>query len=373
MAKKKPKKSEVVILAKGTKHASLYERTVQGEVLSAAEIRELERYEDELPAVPAELPVHRAPKRGRKVSLVEVRALGLRSESLTEAAAAFSGPGDLEDLVQSRDSVRAAWDRGRVLRDVRRLGGTTVTVTQAGKQLGMTGPEFRKLLDSDKEVRDLWDQERQTLFVRTADTMVDQAAEGKPYAIRYVENFLRGEHAPTAGFDYEHVPMKVMEEITGKVRQTIYAWTRDAGLPRNADCTYNLAEFFAWFEKSLKAQTKTGPKVDPLRAANAEAARIKNRVTLGELLERRAVENGLVARMQNFLGGIDNHIGPTTAACVGRDAETIEAEIRAFCMKLREALTEIPNELRLDAGTAAEFERFLGRLEAPQEEGDDDA
>ena len=66
-----------------------------------------------------------APKRRHRVSLAEVKALGLNSDSLTEAAAQFSGPGELETLITKRSKVKAAWERGRMLRTIRALAATT--------------------------------------------------------------------------------------------------------------------------------------------------------------------------------------------------------------------------------------------------------
>jgi hypothetical protein len=112
------------------------------------------------------------------------------------------------------------------------------------------------LMDSNEEIRDVWDQQRRRLRMDMAQAMVIQAKQGQPKAVRYVENFLRSEQAPV-GFDYRHVPMPVMAEITGKARQTLYAWTCNHGCPRNADTTYDLIEFFQWY--SAWQQSKVLP------------------------------------------------------------------------------------------------------------------
>lgn len=371
MTEKKAKKSEVLVLAERQRHALLVERVAAGKTLTHAEVRELTEYESQVPETPRPVAPNEVRRRRSKVSLPEVRALGLNCDNLTEAAAAFSGPGDLQELIESRDNVRAAWERGRLLRSVRQLGRTTISVPQAGKELGMTGLAFRQLLDEDREVRDLWDQQRRRLRVKMADAMVTQAEAGRPNALRYVENFLRSEKTPT-GFDYEHVPISVMTDITGKTRQTLYAWTREAGLPRNPDCTYNLAQFVRWFEGACKAQAKTKSREDRLRTVHAKLKELDYQKERNALLDRRAVEKGLVARVQNFLAAVDNHVGPTASACVDQPVEAIEARIRQFCQRLRAALCEIPSELRLPAETAAEFERFLGRLEPPPD-GEEEA
>jgi len=352
-------------IAQKQRHAYLLGKVRQNQPLSRAEVEELKRYEmarKKTKKKPRTPPADG--KRRRTVSLAEVRHLGLECENLTEAAVLFSGPGDLVALIAKRDNVRAAWERGRLLRKVSQLAATTVTVSAAAKEMGVTGPELRQLLDTDTEVADLWNENRRQLRMKLNAVMVEQAGAGKPNAMRYVENFLRSEKSPT-GFDYEHVPIKVMEAITGKVRQTLAAWTRDAGLPRNPDCTYNLSEFVRWFEAATKAQAKSGKREDRLRVANAAMKELDYRKAQAHVLDRQAVENGLVARVQNLLAYVENHLPATAADCEGKAAAAIEQRLRRFVEGLREQMTEVPTELRLDEATAAEFKAFLGRLETP--------
>jgi hypothetical protein len=160
-------------------------------------------------------------------------------------------------ILKDHPPLHAACKRGRLLRKFKDLAATTVSVTQAAKELGMTGMELRALLDSDEEIRDVWDQQRRRLRMDMVQAMVIQAKQGQPKAVRYVENFLRSEQAPV-GFDYRHVPMPVLAEIIGKTRQTLYAWTCNHGCPRNADTTYDLVEFFQWFNRWQQNKAPAG-------------------------------------------------------------------------------------------------------------------
>ena len=140
-------------------------------------------------------------------------------------------------------ALQAAWDRGRFLRRVKDVAGVTITVSQAGRELDMDGPAFRRLLDTDPEVAAIWDQERRRLRRTAVEAVIKNAANGSRSAARYVEAFLRAEQTgPGAIFDYQRVPINVMIEITGKSRQTLHNWTRDAGLPRNPDCSQYLQQ-----------------------------------------------------------------------------------------------------------------------------------
>jgi hypothetical protein len=136
----------------------------------------------------------------------------------------------------------------------------------------MTGMEFRALLDGDEEIRDVWDQQRRRLRMDMAEAMVIQAKKGKPNAVRYVANFLRSEQPPVR-FDHQHVPISLMVEITGKTRQTLHLWTRKHGCPRNADATYNLAEFFQWYGRWQQNKAPAGHLIFQVRKTIRETLR----------------------------------------------------------------------------------------------------
>jgi len=306
------------------------------------------------------------PKPKRKaLSLAEVKALGLKSENQTAAAAAFSGPGDLDTQIARRPKVKAAWERGRFLRDLDAQAAMLCTVTQAAKKLGMGGLELRALLDTDAEAADLWDSRRQKIEGRCRAAILVAAEQGKPNALRYVQTFLRSEQTADGGFDYEHVPGKVIEAITGKSRQTLYNWHIDGHMPRNADGTTNLAEFFRWFEKAAIDKRRTGPeKLDPMREVKTQLQQVELKQRLGGLLERTAVENGLATRMQNFLAAIANHLPAAAGHCVeaAGDVERIEAHLHTFVEKIRVHLCDVPPELQLAGETRTAFARLLGRM-----------
>ena len=191
-------------------------------------------------------------------------------------AASRLGVTDLTAVLQGNPVLQTAWDRGRFLQKVRDLAGITITVSQAAKELGMTGIELRQLLDTDPEVAEIWDMERRRLRRIAAQAVIKNAQSGSKSAARYVENFLRSERTePGEDFDFRRVPINVMVEITGKTRQTLHVWYHDQGCPRNPDCTYNLADFFHWIQcrTSLKRPRYSPDVVFEIRKEVREAVR----------------------------------------------------------------------------------------------------
>ncbi|UCD51163.1 MAG: hypothetical protein JSW27_00755 [Phycisphaerales bacterium] len=226
-----------------------------------------------------------------ELTATAVERAAFECQSFAQAAAQL-GVEKLVVILQNHPDLHAAWKRGRLLRKVQDLAAITVSVPQAAKELGMTGTDFRALLDGDEEVRDLWDQQRRRLRMAMAEAMVIQAKEGKPNAVRYVENFLRSEQSPV-GFDYQHVPISVMVEITGKARQTLYAWTRDQGCPRNADATHNLTEFFQWYSSWQQSKVLPSHLIFQIRKAVRE--------TICELLGTSANPQDLLMEIKTAL------------------------------------------------------------------------
>ncbi len=90
--------------------------------------------------------------------------------------------------------------------------------------------------------------------------------------------------------DFRHLPIKLMVELTGKSRQTIYAWYSKHGLQRNADKTFDLTVFLNWFEKfTLKKATRPAAipeKVEPGEKQKKTAKRQGRPPKAGEATKR---------------------------------------------------------------------------------------
>ena len=206
-----------------------------------------------------------------EITPTAIERVAFESETFAQAATRL-GVKELVVILHNHPDLHAAWKRGRFLRKIKELAATTMTVPQAAKELGLAGMELRAMLDNDEEVREVWDQQQRQLRMTMVKAMVIQAKEGKPNAVRYVENFLRSEQS-SVGLDFQHVPISVMVEITGKVRQTLYAWTRDHGCPRNPDTTYSLPEFFQWYSRWMQDKARAGHLVFQVRKTIREAFR----------------------------------------------------------------------------------------------------
>jgi len=152
------------------------------------------------------------------VEEAEVRRLGLESENWTAANAAIKTRMSMADLFKKYPELKAAWDRGRFLRNLRSLAGTITSVAEAAKLLGLeNGQVLQAMIDEDEEVGELWNEGRRELYIEFKSALVEAAEKGKPAAIRAVEEMLKSGNEK-AGVDTIRITIHQFVEITGQTR-----------------------------------------------------------------------------------------------------------------------------------------------------------
>ena len=161
---------DVTQLAQKQRHLSLLERVRSNKTLSKAELTELAGYEKNARRTPLPVPapsnrkrpkdVKGKSKRGRLISVIELRRLAFNSESMAEADVVTRFRRPLADVIAADAELKAAWERGQFLRKLEKAASLAQSLSQAATWLKVPGggPELRRMLDSDDEARDLWDQ-----------------------------------------------------------------------------------------------------------------------------------------------------------------------------------------------------------------------
>lgn len=381
------KLSTIEIAAK-QRHMLLLGKVKENKALTRAELVELKRYERQAAAkiiAKAKVPVKpRAKKKkpkgappagpGKKktkkkrkarlpVEKVEVRRLGLESENLTAADAAITTRMSMADLFKKYPELKAAWDRGRFLRNLRDLARIRATIPEAAKRLGFESARgLQKLMDEDVEVADLWDQTQLAITLELKAAVMDAAREGKADAIRAVEAMLKDEKE-TAGADLTRITILQLTELTGRTRQTIHNWYTKFGLPRNEDKTFDLSIFLAWFEEFLLKKAAVGKKpaviLDPYRAMKVEKLKAELARHRNETLDRKAVIIQLVAWAQNLVSYCNRHNDELSRLCIGQPREKVLEIHRQFFRDLHASIARVPKELRLSEEKEKELVAFL--------------
>jgi len=300
------------------------------------------------------------------VEEAELRRLGLECENLTEADAAIKKRKSLKEIFKEHPQLRQAWKRGRFLRNLRGLARTGANVPQAAKKLGLAnGRLLRAMIEEDAEVGDLWDQTRLEVYIEIKTAIVEAAKEGKADAVRMVENFLLDEKE-RPGFDPSHITILQLTELTGKVRQTIHEWFTKFGLPRNADKTFDLSIFLAWYEEFLLKKAPAGKEpaaaLDPLKQIKAEKLKMEMARHRNETLDRNKVMISLVAWAQHVVSFCDRGNVELSRLCVGQPREKIIEIHKRFFQDLHAETARVPKELHLPDAMEKELVAFLNSL-----------
>lgn len=395
-------KLTTVEIANKQRHVFLLGKVKQNKALSRAELSELKRYERQaaakiiaktkMPAMPRAKkkkpkgapPAGAGKKKAKKkaktkkkrkarppVDVAEVLRLGLECETRADAAAAIRTCKSLTELFRKYPELKPAWDRGRFMRYLRSLAKTTMSISDAAKNLGFANSRALKaMFDDDEEIGELWKETRLGIKIEFDKAMFEEAKGGNPAAIKAVQqNFLLDEKE-YSGADLTRLTINQLVEVTGRVRQTIHEWFTKNGLPRNADKTFDLSVFLAWFEDFLLGKSGKEKVLDPYRAMKIEKLKADMARHRNETLDRKAVIIQLVAWAQHIVSYCNRHNEELSRLCIGQPREKVLEIHKQFFRDFHASIARVPKELRLSDDKEKELDAFLLSLK-PENGGPD--
>jgi len=322
-------------------------------------------------------PSNRKTKRKRPrlpISAVRVKSLAYEHGALAAADGHCKLARPLADIIEKHPKLDVAWNRGQFLRNLEAEAASSPSLSRTAGHLGFTGQQLRALLDGDCEADDLWRQGRMALEIRQNERVFERADEGKDWAVRLVEEFLKSADDggfPAAGRDTKRMMQKEIAELFAVTCVTVREWTDKHRCPRNGDGSYNLAEVIGWHIEFVKRKTPAGRilPADKLRDLKAEEKRLDIEHRRGNLLDRDEVAAGLLARWQAILGAC-RYKGRELAALVhGQTAENIESICERFFEDLQRQWLDVPSDfLRLPEAAEVKFGELLESLKAEGKE-----
>ena len=354
------------------------------------------------------------------VDEAEVRRLGLECENRAEADAAIRTRRSLAEIFKKYPQLRQAWDRGRFLRSLRGLARTAISVSDAAKKLGFAnGQVLRAMIDEDEEVGELWNETRLEVKIEFNAALFDEAKGGNPAAIKAVQQNLLLDEKERPGSDFSRITILQLAELTGKTRQTIHDWHTKFGLPRNADKTFDLSIFLSWHKKFLYKNTsgltifqlteitgksrqtinewhtkcglsrnadktfdldvfiawfeefllkkasmekKTMAMLDPLRAAKAEKLKVELEKCRKELLNRQEVVVSWVQWIENLKTYCNRGAEQFAVLYQNQPREKVKELMHAWFRKMYLSFTKLPQSFELPPAMEKELIDFLQRL-----------
>ncbi len=385
-----------VEIAQKQRHLALLEKVKSYKTPTAGELRELEGYEKQMTkkkqqpdikikakAAKPKAKAAAAKKKTTKkkaakkttakkikrkrlpVSAARVRAAAIIAGTMAEADASLKLKLRLADVLDEFPVLSAAWDRGRLLKNLSSFAATAATISEAGEAMDLDPGTLDELLKTDPEVADIWNEARIRTIIKIKTAIVDKACDGNVTAAKQVETILRREVIhPT--IDFTHLTTDQIVEITGKTRQTIHDWVAKRSMPRNSDKTFNLRSFLGWFEGFVfsKADGGKGPAADlnPFQRAKAESLQIDLDKKRGTLLDRGMVIAGQVARHQALISALNRKPEELALLCFGATRQRIEEIVETFCTDVRSQMCQVPDSLRLAPEQAKTLSKLLEDL-----------
>jgi len=353
----------VLEIAKKQRHLHLLSRVKENKHLTVSETKELAEYED---MTGTKKPTEKKKNRRPKITAARLKLLAVECETIAAAEEQLAGNKSLAEIFDISEKLKAAWERGRFLRNLRRLAATAATITEAAQSLGMEADKLGEVLNSDIEAADMWNQARLAVTIDIKTALVAAAKEGKAAAIKNIEMILQREiaHGRT---DFSRLSIDEMCQVTGRTRQTLHEWYTNQGLSRNSDKTFDLKTFLFWFEnyvlrKADHRGSKTLAETDPLKAAKTEKLEINLAKEKKNLLDREQVMAGVLARYQMMINSFNRKADELAMLCHGQPPAKITELLNNFFTEVLGAQCQVPEELALPPAAAEEFLKLLAGL-----------
>ena len=288
----------------------------------------------------------------RTISAAEVRRLGFEYENIVQADETLRTSKSLAELIANNKKLQSAWQRGQFLRNLKLLAGEVNTVSEAAKELKLeSGEILRDLIDNDREVREIWIQTRFDTKRKVRSGIITAAESGNQAAIKAAESFLKDEKPQNAvSFDLIRLRQVDLCNLLGTTRPSINEWENKYGMPRNSDKTYSLKDVLAWYIEYMKVKNDTGSgklSNDKLRDLKAKQMELDLSEREGELLERKEVIAGFIARWQNIVNAFNIKKREVAIMLHGQTIDGIEDILSRFFADIQNEQLNIPDFLKL--------------------------
>ena len=323
----------------------------------------------------------RKPKVTRKLNHARLRELAKAGADVAKAEKALRlAAGSLAELLKTRKRAAAAWRRGRRLFEVGEMAGKGVTRAAAAGALEISEAAFERELAEDAELGAEWLRGLAEHRCWLREMLHQKAAEGHVAAIRQIVADLETEtkaSRPAGEPDPAAVSMGFLAKALNTTRQTLHNWSKEENpLPRNPDGTYSLPAAMPWWHRrAMSAETggerggEEGHWGEKVKAERFEKLRLENAKRRGELLDKRLVTAGVVARAQQFVGWKEGRSASLASRIQGQPPKRMMATLDKDFAELSRTMMSIPEWLRLEGEPAA----LLGKLmKALEPKGDED-
>jgi len=357
-----------VEIARQQRHILLLEKVKVNKALTAPEMRELGGYEAERQKAETQIVAAKPAqgKRGKaaKIAEADVRRAGQDCETIEQAAEKL-GVADLQELLDGKPKLAAAWERGRFLRRVRDLATETlIVVEEADKFLGLERGRLTELLKRDRTVDEVWRAGRFQAMTSARKGLKRLADAGDPKAIPLYEQMLDSP-ASAESLDWDDLTPTQLEQATGIKRNQWRRWEERNGCPRKSNRRYSLPAVIEW----LRGHEKTGGVklehgLNLLQAEKMRRERMDNDRNAGLLMETAEHEAEILGRARHLAALLSpEHAEQWSLAFAGKTAAQLREIILPAFDKVVAEYHKIAEDINLPPGARAKLEEGFHLLE----------
>ena len=288
-----------------------------------------------------------------------------KNKKTKTAESAESASKSLNDLFAAKPELKAAFERGRFLKNLAECAASGATIADAEHDLDMPAGELDKILAADTEAADIWNQSIRKTLNKLRRQMLDKVDEASVPALKIMYSMLR-KQIVSAPADLTHLTWLQISEITGgKSRMTVQSdWPTKYGCPRNADGTYNLKDFVPWYVKFEIEKLPPGKTAVPeaLRDKKAEMLDIELKEKIGQLLDRKSVVAGLLGREQLDKNMYDKLLDKVPGLVENQPMERIRKILEEAYLEIKNEKTKYKIELKLGEEAQKLFDSLMEKI-----------
>lgn len=294
----------------------------------------------------------------RSLSKANARRLGYDCENIAAADKACGLSTNLAEYLAKHPKVRAAYDRGRLLKYIADLAPKALIYETARRlrELGFSeidsAQSLRDFFDSDPEANELWETERVNGFIRNRENAIKSAASGNIKAIEFIDKWCvdRLREMGEPGVSFHRVTVSQMAELFATSRQTIHEWYRTKGLPQNTDGSFDLYRAIAWYgdyqlKKAVRGKESISP-MNPQQAVKAKISELQYQQMLGEMVDRGSFIGFIAAIMQNLVNAF-NSLPDLANRIYAQEREQIVERLEDFRDEVMAIIQKVPEDLKL--------------------------
>ncbi len=357
-----------VQIAKKKRHLHLLQKVKDSKALTAAELRELDGYEAERQKAEAKTSSAKAAhgKRGKaaRIAEAEVREAAFECESFDQAAERL-GVADLQKLLDGKPKLAAAFERGRFLREVRRVAGKGIVAEEADRffEPALGRGELVDKIAKDRILADVWRTAHAEAKQQAREGLMRLARSGDAKAMALYEQLLL---EPPAGgeLDWQDLTSTQLEGATGIKRAQWLRWVKDFRCPRKASGRYSLPAVIAWLrEHESTGGVKLNRGLNPMQVEKARMYKLQADEAEGRLIARDIVVRLFTARAARMVQILSEARAKDWAAAhEGHTAAQLEAEYLEAFRSLRLLWKDFPEEIPLPPVARAKIEEGIRLL-----------